>query len=210
MGFETSLRLGGYCRVWSLTHTTSCFWISFLFLNPSLLRPPTLWKCSSEALGCTFNDTHLMQDHCSVLFTATDAVKPLLVPSLPPPPLLANTNVPVPLVNPHPPLPSTHLPTHPHTLHTWMHTGMRGEWHNPLNAEIWAAWSALRSTAGLMNGHSDTQTKPRLDFYYTVGSGVTQSTDRSRNQRWMPVPLFQTMNNSVTEIYTHHNTLCGV
>lgn len=129
-------------------------------------------------------------------------------PSLPP--LLANTNVPVPLVNPHPPLPSTH--PHTHTLHTWMHTGMRGEWHNPPNAKTWAAWSALRSTADLMNGHSDAQTKLRLDFYYTVGSRVTQSTDRSRNQRWMPVSLSLSLSNteSLPEIHTPQNTPWGL
>lgn len=84
----------------------------------------------------------------------------------------------------------THTHTPAHTLHTWMHTGMRGEWHNPPNAKTLWAWSALCSTAALMNGHSDTRTKLRLDLYYTLGSKVTQSTDRSRNQRWMPLSLF--------------------
>lgn len=136
-----------------------------------------------------------MQDH-TLIFSAvsccrhSETISDCLLSSLPAPLLLANTNVPVPLVNPHPPLPSTH--THTYTLHTWMHTGMRGEWHNPPNAKTWAAWSALCSTADLMNGHSDTQTKLGLDFYYTSGSKVTQSTDRSRNQRWMPVSLSNT------------------
>lgn len=44
-----------------------------------------------------------------------------------------------------------------------------------------SAWSTQCPTAALMNGHSDTQTKLRLDLYYAAGSGVTQSTDRSRN-----------------------------
>lgn len=137
-------------------------------------------------------------------------MKPLQVVSYPvsaslPPPLscLASTHVPVALVNPHPPLPFTH------TLHTWMHTGMRGEWHNPPNAKTWWAWSAPCSTAVLMNGHSGTQTKLRLDAYYTVGSRVTQSTDRSRNQRWMPGSLFQTPSHSDAEIHAHQNTLWG-
>lgn len=82
-------------------------------------------------------------------------------------------------LTPHPQLPPIHT-------HTWMHTGMRGEWHNPANAKTWCSRSALRSTAALMNGHSDARTKLRLGVYYTVGSGVSQSTDRSRNQRWMP------------------------
>lgn len=145
----------------------------------------------------------------SLPFTAADRVKPFQVVSYP-----VSASPPLPLVLrahmylSHWLTPTHHYPfTHTHTLHTWMHTGMRGEWHNPPNAKTWWAWSAPCSTAALMNGHSGTQTKLKLDADYTVGSRVTQSTDRSRNQRWMPGSLFQTPSHSDAEIHAHQNTL---
>lgn len=75
------------------------------------------------------------------------------------------------------PPPTTHTP---HSPHLNAHRNARGMTQS---AKTWPAWSTLCSTADLMNGHSDTQTKLRVDFYYTVRSKVTQSTDRSRNQR---------------------------
>lgn len=95
-----------------------------------------------------------------------------------------------------------HPPTHTHTHSTLECTQECEGNDNPPNPKTRAAWLALCSTADLMNGHSDTQTKLRLDFYYTVGSRVIQSTDRSRNQSWMPVSLVQTLNHSDTPKHT--------
>lgn len=124
--------------------------------------------------------------------------------------LSPSTHVPVPLVNPHPLRPPEHARTS--SPHLNAHRNAKENDTIQRMLKTWPAWSALCPTAALMNGHSDKQTKLRLDLHYTVGSGVTQSTDRSRNQRWMLVSVFVTLNHSDIEFHAHHNTppWCGL
>lgn len=116
----------------------------------------------------------------------------------PSPPLLVNTHVPVPLVNPHPPLPHTH--THTPTQST-LECTEECEGNDTIHQTL------KPGQPGLMNGHSDTQTKLGLTLYYMLRSKVTQSTDRSRNQRWMPDSLFQTLNHYNRDLFTLNLTM---
>ena len=178
--------LGAKIQLFGIWQLIGLLWAPLKFMeaqNPQ-------WSTSSIS-------TRLMQDHTLTFRRVYCSRRTETIPhhTHPAPPLFSNTQVPVPLVNPHPPQPCTHPPTHPPTRspHLNEHRNARGmtQSHQMLKPGGPAPLSP-DSTAALMNGHSEMQTKLSLDLYYTPGSGVTQSSDRGRKQKWMPISRFQT------------------